>query len=345
VNIVPDIKRWRCAAAWQTRVDRFFFEPAGPVGLILCRIWIYGFLLWDSRRLDHSHWAEITPALWKPILLLSWLPGPVPSELLLAAQYALMAALALCCVGLGFRWASVAAFVLGLFVYGLPHCFGKVGHSQTLTIFTLGIFALSHAGRVGSLDAWIARWLGRPAAPAQSSEYQWPVRLMQALMATVFLAAGVAKLRQTGLAWAWSDQMQNILLGSFYIGKRPPTNLGLWIAQYPVLCQILATLTLVVELGAPAAIWSRRARWLVIPGLLGMQLGIYLAMGIPFWHYVALYFIWIEWNEIASKVARLKAPTIGRGAMPIDPALSASRRAKAKRGCTLTNGQGFDRGL
>ena len=309
---------WDATRQW---ADRFFFEPAGPLGLALCRVWIYGFLVWDLRRYDYSHWAGVTPELWKPIVLLSWLPGPiVSSELLGGAQLVLMAALALCCLGLCFRWASIAAFFLALFVYGIPHCFGKVGHSQTLTIFALGIFAMSHAGRVWSLDAWIARRRGRPPAPPVSSEYQWPVRLMQVLMATVFLAAGIAKLRLTGPAWAYSDQLQNILLGAFYIGKRPPTNLGLWIAQYPLLCKVLATLTLAVELGAPLALWSRRWRWLIIPGLLGMQLGIYFAMGITFWHYVALYFIWIEWNEVAAAVARWrKAPTVKRGPGPPMP--------------------------
>jgi hypothetical protein len=179
-----------------------------------------------------------------------------------------------------------------------------VGHAQTLSVFVLGIFALSHAGRVGSLDAWIGRLRGRPLAPPISSEYQWPVRLIQALMATVFLAAGVAKLRLSGLAWVYSDHMQNTLLECYYLGKNPPTQLGQWVAQQPLLPNLLAGASLLVELTAPVALWSRRYRWLVIPGLLGMQVGIYLAMGISFWHYIALYFVWIEWNDLAAAIGR-----------------------------------------
>jgi hypothetical protein len=288
----------RSARQW---IDHFYFEPTGPLGLALCRVWIYGFLLRDCGRFEYADWADATPGMWKPIWLFAWLPGPVvSSDFMAGAQLAFMAALALCCVGLCFRWSSIAAFALGLVVYGLPHCFGKVGHAQTLSVFVLGIFALSHAAHAWSLDAWISRLRGRPVPPQISSEYQWPVRLMQALMATVFLAAGLAKLRHSGLAWIYSDHMQNTLLECYYLGKTPPTRLGPWVAQQPLLPNLLAGVSLVAELTAPVALLSRRYRWLVIPSLAGMQLGIYYVMGISFWHYLALYFVWVEWNELAA---------------------------------------------
>ena len=200
----------------------------------------------------------------------------------------------------------------GAVVYGVPNCFGKVDHSQTLSVFALGIFALSHAGRVWSVDACIARWRRRPAAPPVSSEYQWPVRLIQALMATVFLAAGIAKLERCGLAWITSDNFQNTLLVWYYLGTPPPSRLGLWIAQVPWLCNLLAGATIIVELTAPLALVSRVYRRLVIPSLLGMQLGIYFVMGIAFWQYLVLYVVWIEWNELAAAVARWRRTPLAR---------------------------------
>ena len=78
---------------------------------------------------------------------------------------------------------------------------------------------MSHAGRIWSMDAWLAARRGKPEPQAASSEYRWPVTLMQALMATVFMAAGIAKLRQSGLAWIFSDQLQNLLLDGYYVGR------------------------------------------------------------------------------------------------------------------------------
>ncbi len=304
MSIFRGISRRLSAASVAAWLERFYFEPAGPVGLVLCRVWIYGVLLNDCRRADYSRWSELTPELWQPILLFSWLPGPIfSSELLRGAQYLYMGLLLCCCLGLCFRWASIGVFGLALFLCGLPNCYGKVDHAGTLTIFALAILACSHAGRIGSVDAWIARWRGGTAQPAVSSEYQWPLRLLQALMATVFMAAGIAKLSYSGLAWIASDNMQNVLLACYYTGKDPPTQIGLWVAQIPWLCQALAAMTVFVELTAPLALISRRYRWFVIPSLLGMQLGIYYVMGINFWHYVMLYFIWIEWNEITAWIA------------------------------------------
>ncbi len=323
MSIFRGISRWPAAGAAAAWIERFYFQPAGPAGLALCRMWVYGALLLDCIRFDVSRWADATPALWKPVLLFAWLPGPIlTSEMIRAAQGAYMLLLGLCCLGLCFRWASRMAVPLALLVYGLPNCFGKVDHSQTLSVFALAIFALSHAGRVWSADARIARWRGQSPPPLESSEYQWPVRLLQALLSTVFLAAGIAKLRASGLGWITSDHLQNTLLSCYYVGSAPPTRLGLWVAQFPWLCHALAGLTIVIELTAPLALFSRRYRWLVIPSLFGMQLGIYLVMGISFWQYLILYFVWIEWNELAAWIGRRMRPATNprKGKVPSEPA-------------------------
>ena len=311
---------FRPPADW---LARFYFQPTGPAGLAICRAWLYGFLAFDCWRVDYSRWAEFSQEFWHPIWLFAWLDRPAfTAELLHTAQLAYIFALAACSAGLWFRVSSGAAFVLALSLYGLQNCFGKVDHSQTLSVFALGIFALSHAGRVWSLDAWIARRRGRPA-PELSSEYQWPIRLLQALMATVFLAAGIAKLRWSGLGWIISDNLRNILLTPYYTSEELPS-LAYWIAQYPLMCKVMAGLTVLVELTAPLAVFSRRYRWFVIPSLLAMQLGIYFAMNISFWPYLALYVVWIEWNELRLPARVGRSQTAADGELP---ASLASRRA------------------
>jgi hypothetical protein len=304
VNTFRRLDGWAGARRWRDWLQRFYFEPTRPEGLALCRVWIYGYLFVSCLRRDYSQWGEATPELWQPIWLFAWLPGPPAAEALAALQVGFLFALAMCCTGFCFRGAAIAAFVLSLAVYGLPNCFGKVNHAQTLSVFALAVFALSHAGRVWSVDAWFARRRCVQPAPALSAEYQWPVRLLQALMATVFMAAGIAKLRESGLAWIYSDNMQNTLLEGYYIGRDLPTNLGLAVAQFPLLCQVLAGTSILLELTAPLALWSRPYRRFVIPGLFAMQLGIYLTMAIGFWQFLALYVVWIEWNELAALVSR-----------------------------------------
>jgi hypothetical protein len=284
--------------------ERLYFAPCQPAALAICRIWIYGYLLMNCLRMNYARWAEFPAELWEPVGVLAWLDAPPgPFELIWSWQTAYQIILLLCCLGFWFRIAAPAAFGMGLFLYALPNCFGKVDHSHTLAVFFLGILALSHAGRVWSVDAWLAAESRAAKPPATSSEYRWPVTLLQALMATVFMAAGIAKLRQSGLAWIFSDQLQNLLLDSYYVGREMPTDLARWIAQYPLLCQFAAGMTIVIELTAPLALFSRRYRWFVIPGLFGMQIGIYLVMGITFWQFLGLYVVWIDWNRLMDRLA------------------------------------------
>src|SRR4249920_2678869 len=81
-----------------------------------------------------------------------------------------------------------------------------------------------------------------------SAEYTWPIRMVWTLMALVFLAAGIAKLRHGGTAWIASANMSVILLRSAYhtSDADPITTFGLWVASHAFLSRALAAAALVV---------------------------------------------------------------------------------------------------
>jgi uncharacterized membrane protein YphA (DoxX/SURF4 family) len=227
--------------------------------------------------------AEITTRLfgsqsWQPISFFRWLPPQNPGpELYGALLHAYTLCLLLGCIGLFTRAACAAGFGLGLYVIGLGHNFGKVSHPEHIALLILGILACSHAGARFSLDAWIARRRGLPSAPSESGEYRWPLRAAQLAMALMFFAAGIAKLRAAGLDWAFSDSFANQLIAHHY--RKPDLNsFGLWIADHPPLAQSLAAASLFLELAAPLALLTPTLRALIVPGLLGMQIGIAVLM-------------------------------------------------------------------
>jgi hypothetical protein len=281
-------------AAW---FERYFLAPAHPAGLAICRIGFYGYLLYRVATHSLVLWAQAPPGLWKPVLLFRWLPGPIQSpEVLLVCQALLLIALACCVLGVWMRYAAPAAFVLGTLYLGLPQCYGKAAHNETLGVLVLGVLAISYSADALSLTAWRRGRL----APA-SGEYRWPLALVQTLMCVIFFAAGVAKLRASGLAWIFSDNMQNTLIRNHYTGHEPPITIGLWVARYPALCQALAGVSLLAECAAPLALFSRRLRWLIVPALLGMQVGIYVTMGLLFGYYWVCYLFWIPWSELVER--------------------------------------------
>ena len=81
-----------------------------------------------------------------------------------------------------------------------------------------------------------------------------------------------------------------------------------WLVRYPGLCRALAGLTLALELSAPAALVSVRARWLLIPALFLFQVGNAVLLYQDFFFaYLGLYVFWVPW------------PRLGRAATPPGP--------------------------
>lgn len=192
--------------------------------------------------------------------------------------------------------------MLGAYLLGLIQCFGKTHHFDFPALIVLGILALSRCGDGFSVDRWLrtrfATARGEVAPEVRSSgEYTWPIRLVWVLSTLVFFAAGVSKLRRSGLAWILSDNMRYVLLSHHY-SHMPPTSWGLYVAQISWASKALGLLTILFETGAPLALWSRTLRWIFIPGLLMMQIGILLLTGafVPYWY---LYVFWVPWDRLA----------------------------------------------
>ena len=177
--------------------------------------------------------------------------------------------------------------------------------------FSRWAFLLSRCGDAWSIDRVIRSYrAGPPVQPvAPSGEYNWPIKCVWLISALVFFAAGVAKLRFSGLAWITSDNMANMLLQHHYKSD-PIVGWGKIIANYPLLCQTLAAGTIVLELGFVLAIFSRIARWLFVPGMFVMQVGIALLMGVVFTQFMFVYLFWIPWDALGRFILRHVRPDV-----------------------------------
>ena len=291
------------------RWEIFWFEPASPVNLGFCRILFFGALFALYLPQDFVAWAEVSPIFWKPIGLFRCLHLPVLSAPLLAVIQALWkVTLGLSCIGLFTRLSTVTSFILGAYLLGLPYNFGLLSHSNAILVFVLGIMALSRCGDSWSVDQLLrtARLRGEPSVshPLMSGEYTWPVRAVWLIMALIFFGAGFSKLRRSGIEWIVSDNMAILLIQSNYFlsGIEPLTAWGLHVAQYGWLCQLLAAATVVFEIGYPLALVSRRARWLIVPAMAFIQIGIRVLMGPSFEQFLICNLFWVRWNRVFVRV-------------------------------------------
>jgi predicted DCC family thiol-disulfide oxidoreductase YuxK len=300
--------------------NHFWFEPASPDNLGLCRIFLYGtmflfyvfspllFKSWGWHE-NFTLWGKVSPAFWTPVWLFSVLHLPqLSTGPLIAIQSLWWVALALSCVGLFTRVSTATSFIFGGYLFGLPNNFGKIHHLDQLLFWVFLVMAFSRCGDAWSIDALIRKARANSSAaldPAPSAEYTWPVHLIWVISAVVYAEAGLSKLRHSGFAWITTATMQNYLLQAYYhvSDSEPLTSWGLFFGGHHWLASALAGVSLVFEIGILFALFSPKSRWILVPGVVGMQTGIALFMGPNFYQMIMCQALWIPWDRVVDKLA------------------------------------------
>ena len=293
------------ALAWNC----FWFKPGAPANLGFLRFVFFGLTLTIFWNHSVRHWGELPDVFWQPIVLFRTLGLPVlQSSNLAVLETVWKGALCLSALGLFTRLSICTSFLLGLYLLGLPQNFGKTHHYDAVIVITMGILAFARCADAWSLDRLIRSNRGPAAGERRiaSGEFTWPIRLVWALMALVFLGAGVSKARYGGFEWVNSSNLAYTLAFHYYTHELP-TALGLWIARHDWLCRSFAAATVVLEIAAPAAVFSATLRAFIVPSLFAMQSSIWLATGVLFLPFLPCYIFWIPWDRLAVRLAGVAA--------------------------------------
>ncbi|HTL29558.1 MAG TPA: DCC1-like thiol-disulfide oxidoreductase family protein [Tepidisphaeraceae bacterium] len=285
----------------------FWFAPATPSSLGFYRFLfffcIFVFHVWDDSRVWHN-----VPREWfQPIWIFKFFHWKLlsPGKLLLM-ETVWKIALFFACIGFFTRLSAFIGFAFGLYLLGLANCWGKTGHGDAMVTLLMCVFAIARSGDGWSIDSLLRAARRRDtsgAAPPLSGEYTWPVRCGQLVLSMVFFNAGCTKLIRSGLAWVTSDNMA-ILLIQHHFSSAPLTDLGLKLAQHPLLCKIMAGGSLATELSFPLALISKWARRIVVPACFMMQVGIGIFMGIYFTQFMVCYLFFVPWPKIGRWIVR-----------------------------------------
>ena len=229
----------------------------------------------------------------------------LPAGAIALIQVAFKLALALAAVGLFTRPALAAAFVCSVYLLGLPQNFGQIQHFDTLVVLVFGILAMSRAGDAWSIDAWRRSRRGAPTT-LESGEYTWPIRAIWVMTAVIFCSAGFSKLRHSGLQWVFSDNLAIVLIRHQYFVSdgEPLTSWGPAIAAHPWAPRLLAAISLATEVLYPLALFSRRARMVLVPAGIAFLVGIRLLMGPTFEPFVMCSVFWVPWTRVLAVLRR-----------------------------------------
>jgi len=302
--------------------NHFWFDPAKADNLGLCRIFLYGamflfyvfspllFKTWGWHE-NFTLWGNVSMAFWTPVWLFQVLHlPPASTDALIWIQTVWRLSLALSCIGLFTRLSTVVSFAFGGYLFGLANNYGKIHHVDQFLLWAFLVMTFSRCGDAWSVDTWIrksrAKTVAEAADPVPSAEYTWPVHLIWVISAMVYVEAGASKLRHSGISWVTTPTMQNYLLQGYYhvFDSEPLTRWGLFFAHLQWLSSVLAAVSLILEIGIVIALFNTKSRWVLIPGVVGMQTGIALFMGPHFYQMILCQALWIPWDRVMKTISQ-----------------------------------------
>jgi hypothetical protein len=278
------------AQHWQT----FWFRPEPPQALAVCRILLYGALFAMLFNRDFTLDSVLGQYYWDPKSF-AWIlypHRPPPVGLVAWMQLIWKLSLVTSCLGLVTRVSTAIACVFGIMLLQLHANLGKIDHLMAPPCIAMIVMALSACGRIWSLDNLIAKMRGKNPAPLPVAEMGWPIQTMRVVLCLIFFCAACSKLRASGFAWVFSENMQITLI------HQNAGAIARWLIRYPYLCMAMAAFGLCTEFFMPLALFSKRLARILVPAGLGMFAGIYFTMGIDFSFLMFLHFFWLPWGRI-----------------------------------------------
>lgn len=301
------------ARAALARAEAWLFAPGDPRRLAAVRIGLCALL---AARLAGGPYPELATqpeALFRPISFLRLLDRmPSPEAVAVLQAFALGAAV-LATVGLLTRFTLPAAWLAALPLVAMTSSLGKVVHNDVLLLLCLVPLLPAPAGAAWSLDAR-QRPVARPG-PA----FGWPVRTAMVVVAGAYFFSGLAKLFHAGPAWVASGNLRWVLYASSD-AQPEPNPFALFVADRPLLAQLIAAATLAVELGFPLVLWRPGLAWLFVPAVVAMHAGIGLAMHLDYSVMAAtVLVVLVDWPALADRIrGRGPAPAGRSGPVPAE---------------------------
>ncbi len=255
-------------------------DPAARLGAFRFAVGAFAlcYLILSSPTLTSV--ARLASWEFAPVGLSTVLSAPLPYAVVVVALVAALPLGVAFTVGYRFRWCAPAFAVALLWVTSYRSSFGMIFHTENLLVLHVLLLGLAPAADALSLDARRGR-----ATPADDDRYARVLQLACALTVATYFVAGVAKLKLGGFGWLEGEQLRVQIaydnLRKIELG-RSASALGVWFVRHPQLFPPLAVLTLLVELGAPLVLLSRRLALIWALAAWSFHVGVAALMHISF---------------------------------------------------------------
>lgn len=288
-------------------IEGFVFAPEDARRLAALRIGLFGLLALRLAINDYGFVAGQPAALFDPVSLFHLLPSMPSPSLTSVLQPSAVAVAVVAAAGICPRVSFPSAFALAVFLNLMLNATGKIVHNDVL--LTLCLVPLLATPRTAS-RAWAVRLAhGRGARPSPRTRsigpaYGWPIRLAMIIVALAYLFVGLQKLRYSGLDWITTDNLRYVLW-SASDSQASPNELGLFIADRAWLAHLLAAATVGLEVGFIACLPFARLRWILVPAVVGLHIGIRLMMGLDYSaQWLTVIIVFVNWATVVAFLRR-----------------------------------------
>ena len=239
--------------------DRWLFAPQRATNLALVRVavscYALGWLLITSNELIEL--GHLDPARFDPVGVVSIARVSPASTTAIATWIVITAASGVVFAVGGRTRLSGPLFAAGLlWLTTYQNSWSKLLHSENLLVIHVLVLAVSPCA-----DA-IAIGRRKPSSATRSPRYGWPLRALAAATVLTYVLAGLTKLRHAGLGWFDPDNLRNWvaydLVRKELFGD-PYLPLAIPLLRHAWLFVPIAVITMLIEVGSPLALTSRRA--------------------------------------------------------------------------------------
>ena len=286
--------------------------PASAGALGAVRAGVCGFVLCEVLLTSFKDLGRLPVTVLRPTGAMRLLPWWFYERLLTpggmtAFKWLFAAALLAATAGALTRVSTKSAAVLFLFYQGLLRSFTHFNHDEMPAAYILFVLAFTPCGDAFSLDSWLARRrAGAGEVAPDALVYGYPVLLMRLLLAWSYFSSALIKLRVSGLGYLNADNLPALAVSNSLDNLHDTHfRLGLWLPQYREYTTGLVALVLLWELLFPLAVWSRRARVLLLAAGVLFHLGTLLLMNIFFPYHLAMYLVFVDWPAAARRLRGL----------------------------------------
>jgi len=203
------------------------------------------------------------------------------------------------------------------------YSFKEQHHTEAILILFLWVLVFGDNNRTWSIDNLKKRIFASnikmkfiPYDRYQKDVFsRWPVRVMQWLFVIVYFSAGLEKLKG-------GFNHYSMMLSMAKDGILFDRSIALWMAENPLLLQVIAPVAVLFELTFPLVMLLPGITWVYV--LIGslFHFSIYIIHAPPFLHYIVLYIVFLEpvrnsWKKRFTSSKKLKWTIIYDGFCPL----------------------------